>query len=519
MTAVNPGPATQTTGNVAGGPYAAWNNTAGTGLIGPTGPVIALGGGPGGGVALFDGVNSITSGTAQFSNANGVTFGINGQTITASAAGVGGVAVSVSNSSYSSGTLTFQNANGVSFGSSGANGISASYTVPVTAGLISGLNVSGGAGNSQSKVSGITFSNSNGLTFGVSTGASVVTVTGSYTVPVTAGLISALAVSGGAGNSNTVTGMTFQNSNGLTFGVSTGASAASITASYTVPTQTNQTVGLYGVGNTTQNSSTTLDARTVSFDGLGAMTVGFSNGSVQLSVPVTSSLSGTGLVSVAVNASTISIGAQLVQLSFFQPIPSLNTTVTQNGLGSVQVYPAPGAFPFTATRADIFASVSLSTIALSSDAEALSLYVGLYSLNGSTLSLASSGSQSYQWTNSSNNSAASISGMRRFSAPINVNYTGGYDLFVGVMTNTTFTNTNAASLSNVVVPLGPGPQLQGLIGQTQVNSMQFVPGQGFFSVTSAALPGSIGLTQISGAGSGGNAVDYYAPVVFVNVTA
>jgi hypothetical protein len=109
--------------------------------------------------------------------------------------------------------------------------------------------------------------------------------------------------------------------------------------------------------------------------------------------------------------------------------------------------------------------------------------------------------------------------MRRFSAPINVNYTGGFDLFIGLMSNTTFVNSNAISLSNVVVPLGPGPQLQGLIGQTQVNSMQFVPGQGFFSATSAALPSSIALSQISGAGSGGNAVDYYAPVQFVNLTA
>jgi hypothetical protein len=185
----------------------------------------------------------------------------------------------------------------------------------------------------------------------------------------------------------------------------------------------------------------------------------------------------------------------------------------------VQLYPAIAAFPFSASRVDMMASVSLSALVLSTQAQTLSMYVGLYSLNGSTLSLASSGSQSYAWTNSSNNSSASLSGMRRFSAPINVNYTGGFDLFIGLMSNTTFVNSNAISLSNVVVPLGPGPQLQGLIGQTQVNSMQFVPGQGFFSATSAALPSSIALSQISGAGSGGNAVDYYAPVQFVNLTA
>ena len=57
--------------------------------------------------------------------------------------------------------------------------------------------------------------------------------------------------------------------NGITFGMS---NSSVITASYTVPNvpaQTNQTVGLYALGNTTQNSSTTLDARTISYNGLG----------------------------------------------------------------------------------------------------------------------------------------------------------------------------------------------------------------------------------------------------------
>jgi len=52
------------------------------------------------------------------------------------------------------------------------------------------------------------------------------------------------------------------------------------------PNQSNQSVGLYALGNTTQSSSTTLDARSLSFNGLGALTAGYSNGSIQLSVPV-----------------------------------------------------------------------------------------------------------------------------------------------------------------------------------------------------------------------------------------
>ena len=456
---------------------------------------------------IADANGTQTVGTLSFANSNGMTFGLStgAQTATLTA-------------SYTvPGATSFSNLNGLTFGLAGST-ITGSYTVPTVTNsswTVSDANTSG-------TVALLAFTQSNGITLSLSTSNNGHhTVIGSYTVPSTAGLISGLNISGGAGNSRSgVSGITFSNSNGLTFGVSTGASVVTITASYTVPTQTNQTVGLYALGNTTQNSSTTLDARTISFNGLGAQTVGYSNGSVQLSVPATSSISGTGLVSVSVNGSTISIGAQLVQLSFYQPLGAVqNTTVTQNGLGSVQVYPAIAAFPFTATRADIMASVSAAALALSTEAQTLSMYVGLYSLNGSTLSLASSGSQSYAWTNNSGGSSASITGMRRFSAPINVNYTGGFDLFIGIMTNTTFANTNGISLSNVVVPLGPGPQLQGLIGQTQVNSMQFVPGQGFFSATSAAMPASMGLSAILGAGSGGNAVDYYAPIQFVNITA
>src|SRR6185312_17261612 len=65
--------------------------------------------------------------------------------------------------------------------------------------------------------------------------------------------------------------------------VSVGYSGNALVVSASSAVQSNQTVGLYGLGNTTQNSSTTLDARSISFNGLGIITVGYSNGSVQLS--------------------------------------------------------------------------------------------------------------------------------------------------------------------------------------------------------------------------------------------
>jgi hypothetical protein len=476
----------------------------------------------------FNGIGALTVGysngsiqlsapaTSSISGTGMVSVSTNGSTVFIGANAI--TAYAVSNTTQStSGTV-----NGTALSFAGAGGVSVGISngsVVISGGAAGGVSTAGlyALGNttqnssSTLNLSALSFNGLGGMTVGYSNGSIQLSGAGS------AATTAAYYFQGNTtGQSSSSTGLDQSLSISGAGIISGGWSGGTIVLSATQLS----TLGLYAVGNTTQNSSTSLAQNTVSLNGLGGLTVGFSNGSVQLSAPAISSLSATGLASLSINGSTISIGAAIPQLSFFQPLgPLQNTSLTQNGIGSVQVYPAIGAFPFSASRVDMMASVSLSVLAVSTEAQTLSMYVGLYSLNGSTLSLASSGSQSYAWSNLSGNSSGSISGLRRFSAPINVNYTGGFDLFVAVMSNTTFANTNGISLSNVVVPLGPGPQLQGLIGQTQVNSMQFVPGQGFFSATSVGLPASIGLSQILGAGSGGNAVDYYAPVQFVNVTA
>jgi hypothetical protein len=100
----------------------------------------------GGGVALEDGVNSITSGTASFDDANGVSFGINGQTVTASVAAQSAQTANFyvsSNSTIASTTagvdlrsVTFQGAGGVSFGVT-------DHKVLASAPDVSSLNVDG----------------------------------------------------------------------------------------------------------------------------------------------------------------------------------------------------------------------------------------------------------------------------------------------------------------------------------------------------------------------------------------
>jgi len=72
--------------------------------------------------AISAGTTQATSGTVVFSNSNNVTFGVNGNTVTASVnAGGGGVAIAAGSQTGSSGTIEFSNSNGVSFGMSGSS--------------------------------------------------------------------------------------------------------------------------------------------------------------------------------------------------------------------------------------------------------------------------------------------------------------------------------------------------------------------------------------------------------------
>lgn len=154
--------------------------------------------------------------TLSFDNANGATFSNVGgavrlsYTVPAAQTGISGV--EVSNATFTSGTVTFRNANGISFGSSGANGVSASYTVPSTAGLVSFVNLS--AGTTSNNSSAFTFSDSNGVSFGLNAG----TLTASHN-----GLTSQSNQAFSADASSTFQTLSFQNSNGVSFSNNAGA--------------------------------------------------------------------------------------------------------------------------------------------------------------------------------------------------------------------------------------------------------------------------------------------------------
>jgi hypothetical protein len=265
----------------------------------------------------------------------------------------------------SSGTLTLAGGNNVTLSQAG-NAI----TISGAAGGLTNINVSGS--NSSSNMSAIKFSNSNGVSFGLTTGS---IITASHN-GLTSQSNQALSAANGSFTFQTAT---FANSNGISFSTGTQGFYASHNG---ITSQTNQTLGINVTGNTLQTNSGTVDARSLTFNGLGGVSVGYSNGSVQISggaggggggvilydgansissgtarfsnsngisfgingqtitgsVPSVSTLSATGAVSISTNGSIISIGAP----AFSGGISNIGNTSGTSGTASNQIVFAGG---------------------------------------------------------------------------------------------------------------------------------------------------------------------------------
>lgn len=227
----------------------------------------------------FSGVNLTLSGTngsqmvlsvpatSSYSVTGALSLSVNGSTISVGAGPMSAYAVSNTTQATSGAvdmrSLSFHGAGGVSVGVSNGSVV------------ISGATGGGGGGG--------------GIGAGVSTGGNTAGATGTITtgnlVLVGSGPISLSQATGGAGSNATVTINAPATSSLSATGavsISTNGSTISIGA----PTQTNQTLGLYHISNTTgQSSSSTVDARSLSFAGAGVASVGMSGGSVLISVP------------------------------------------------------------------------------------------------------------------------------------------------------------------------------------------------------------------------------------------
>jgi fibronectin-binding autotransporter adhesin len=401
-------------------------------------------------------------------------------------------------------------------------------------------------------------------------------------------------------------GITVQSNAGQTITLSVAAPVA----------QTNQTLGMYAVQNTTgQSSSTTMDARTISVAGDGAASVGYSAGSLRISVPLqtvesqsigmsnvgntsgttgmasggqvrfvfaggnnitlsqslngasgtitisapnlgagamsagasnlgntagATGITGTQLVLVGTNAISLSqtTGANGGTLSIDAPVTSSlvgtsGISISTNGstisvmqttgssiLSSWQAFEGPMANGFQGQGSVHFApyrvpdlqhdralvGLQISNATNSSNSITLSAHVGIYSRNGSSISLISSTSGSTNFSGSGTVGSYSLyGGMRYMSIPWTNTLTEG-DYWIGMLVRTTTGGGAGHTINQLVRSEFTAATItgwSGLMGAAATATAQLRLGLGVWSVTSSSVPGSAAFSHITGSGSMG----------------
>ena len=555
----------------------------------------------------------VSSGTLTLAGGNNITLSQNGNAVTISGA-AGGAAGSntlgMSNLGNTSGTTGVISGSNLQFAFAGGNNITLSQSINASSGTITisaanqsvqtqnlmtvngtqgNVSISGGnnitVGNNASTITisaanqtnqnislyalgnttqnSSTLLNASNLSLNGLGAATVGYSNGSIQVSVPTQTIQTqnmVSIAGSTGN------IVFGDANNITF----GENASTITASASF-NQTNQNMSLYALGNTTQNSSTLLNASNLSFNGLGNVTVGYSNGSIQISgagggggvaisnsnslvssgtaylsaaggaltisgtsqsfnfsVPQTSSLSATGAFSISTNGSTISMGAPQTSsisatggvsistngstisigapaagtISNWEPVQLQHVSLGGSSIGAsapVSFFKLQPQAYVNASQLMQLISVTVGTTTNISFGVSFTVGAGIFTANGSTLSLLtqSSGTATYQFTNTSNNSTASLNGLRGLSLPMNISMSPG-NYWLGMWTRSSLAGTNSFSHSNMFAFNNTGAtSFSGLIGQASNVSQGVQEGVGLFATSSAALPSSAAMSAIS----------------------
>ena len=544
-------------GSYAGLGFSGTNITATMGTNGLQLSVAA----PGGGAAVnfSAGTTSNNLQTIVFSNSNGVSFGLNGSTVTASAAAAAGGAALKGSGTYTqnTGTVEFANSNGITFGLSNNGTMTASHN-----GLTSQSNQALSAGNGSFAFQTATFADSNGISFSTGTQGIYGTVKTDY---LTSQSNQALS---GANGSFTFQTASFANSNGVSFSTGTQGMYASHNG---ITSQTNQTEGYYALGNTTgQSSSSTWDARSVSFAAQGIVSIGNSAGSgLVISATQSNQAASASNGSFAFqtlnfsNANNVTFGTSagsIITASVAAPgaaaennwfnlagnttgnttasgstiLLSAGNNVTLSGTNNSVIRIDAGGGGFTADVVapykDYIASVgqvgnntvrfdpvimpnfiwrsaghfiSCTNVSNSSGSFSLSMWMGIYTRTGGTLSIEASMSGSTAFTMSGTlGSWASYSGQRNFTiSGAATTITEGQKWVAFMSKTSSAAGGNNMTISNLVVSQSAQPWAIPFGVQLGVNTHQEVLGRGMYSLTTAALPASLGFTDISGTAS------------------
>jgi hypothetical protein len=267
-----------------------------------------------------------------------------------------------------------------------------------------------------------------------------------------------------------------------------------------------------GGGIALANSQTTYTSGTANLAVAGgAMTIASTTGqSFNFSVPQTSSLAATGLASISTNGGTISIGVpnQVATLGRFEYPEGLFTSLGAMGQGSLSLNHMYVPFNVTGTAMKFGGSLSAATSASATTASAnLSVWMGIYTLNGSTLSLASSGSANngFQWSQSASTTANSVSinGMRQLTVPMNINMTPGeYWAAAVVSSANTYTSAAFTVYGNNQVASAATAAVLTPIGSSTSAARDVMLFQGIYTANTSVGPTTIVGSQINNVSAG-----------------
>lgn len=251
-----------------------------------------------------------------------------------------------------------------------------------------------------------------------------------------------------------------------------------------------------GGGVAVANSQTNFSSGTVNFvEGSGAITINSTTGqSLKFNVPQTSSLSATGGVSISTNGSTISIGApSYATQSYYAPYDNELLVVGQQGSGTLHVQPAQAPY----VQFDRIAmGMNYSNASSVSGSHTLSFWVGIYTKNISTLSLASSTSASFALTASGTVGSYSQYGGNRLVTIGSTNTITQGRYYIGVLSNVSTSGSNATFSQLLVSQLNT--TFSGIFGVASNASAQQTLGLGLYSTSTNAMPSSIAFSDLRG---------------------
>lgn len=430
-----------------------------------------------------------------FNNANGITFGLNASTLTASHNGL--TTAALSNHSHGNPQLNLTNLSGTTASNS------AGFTLSLSAnGAAAGVGIEAGT-RTATTAGTLRFETGNGITFGLdAVGGSVMTASHNA-------LTTAAQSNHSHGNPTlaltNLSGTTASNSAGLTLSLSAAAGGAG--DGYNI-------VSLGTTGTTGTAWSTA--SGTVAINGAGGVVVSQNNSNqIVVSGPAISSIANTGQLSMSVNGSTISLGVpEARNTQRHQWPPGQLSAVAALGNGSFSIHRMEACNPISASRLDapLFVNIGSSAVA-NTWGFAVTAFAAVYTKNGATLSSLSSGSVAWSTSKASNSAGCTqlnFVGIRPMSVPININMTPGeYYIGFGISTNTSSVGTATTALGITWSIMGgltyssAVPHV-GDFTEVTATSTGLFGGHGVYSAAISTVPPTVSLSAINQTGS------YYA---------